>query len=74
MESWCSKTLEDLQPLIEGLEKQSIIGEIWSKSMIGCTGWSIKASERFAGPFGGDTLTPILFVSNTYDPVTPIEK
>ncbi len=68
------KTLEDLQPEIQQLESESIIGEIWSKAVLGCTGWSIKASEIFTGPFGGDTKTPILFVSNTYDPVTPIEK
>jgi pimeloyl-ACP methyl ester carboxylesterase len=69
-----NKTLEDLKPQIEVLEWQSIIGEIWSHQDIGCTGWSIKASEIYTGPFGGDTATPILFVSNTYDPVTPIEE
>lgn len=26
------------------------------------------------GPFGGKTKNPILFVSNTLDPITPIEK
>jgi pimeloyl-ACP methyl ester carboxylesterase len=69
-----NKTLQDLDPLLQELKSQSIIGEIWSKSMLGCTGWPIKASEIFTGPFGGDTATPILFVSNTYDSVTPIEK
>jgi hypothetical protein len=24
------------------------------------------------GPFGGDTKNPILFVSNTFDPATPL--
>jgi pimeloyl-ACP methyl ester carboxylesterase len=71
---WYNKTLEDLRPQLAELESQSIIGEIWSKSMLGCTGWSIKAAEIFTGPFGGDTATPILFVSNTYDSATPIEK
>jgi pimeloyl-ACP methyl ester carboxylesterase len=71
---WYNKTLQDLIPLIQGLEAQSIIGEVWSHAMLPCTGWSIKAAEIFTGPFGGDTATPILFVSNTYDPVTPIEK
>jgi len=69
-----NKTLEDLKPQIEVLEKQSIIGEVRSHQDIGCTGWSIKASEIYTGPFGGDTATPILFVSSTYDPVTPIEE
>jgi hypothetical protein len=26
------------------------------------------------GPFGGETKNPILFVSNTLDPITAIEK
>jgi hypothetical protein len=71
---WYNKTLEDLRPLIEQVDSQSIIGEVWTHTMLGYTGWSIKASEIFSGPFGGITTTPILFVGNTYDPVTPIEK
>jgi len=71
---WFNRTLEDFRPLINELESQSIIGEIWSHGQLGCLGWPIKATEIFTGPFGGDTATPILFVANTYDPVTPIEK
>jgi hypothetical protein len=71
---WYNKTLEDFRPLIDDLEGRSIIGEIWSHGQLGCLGWPIKATEIFTGPFGGDTATPILFVANTYDPVTPIEK
>jgi pimeloyl-ACP methyl ester carboxylesterase len=69
-----NQTIQDIRPLITDLENQSIIGEVWSHGMLKCAGWSIKASEIFTGPFGGDTATPMLFVSNTYDPVTPIEK
>jgi hypothetical protein len=72
--AWYNKTLEDFRPLIDELEGQSIIGEIWSHGQLPCLGWPIKATEIFTGPFGGDTATPILFVGNTYDPVTPIEK
>lgn len=50
------------------------VGDDWITGMLPCTGWSIKATEIFSWPFGGDTTTPILFVSNTYDPVAPIEK
>jgi hypothetical protein len=71
---WYNKTLQDIRPQIEELENESIIGEVWSHAELACTGWPIKANEIFTGPFGGDTATPILFVSNTYDPVTPIEK
>ncbi|KAF3022556.1 hypothetical protein E8E14_012942 [Neopestalotiopsis sp. 37M] len=72
--TWYGKTLEELRPQLAQLEGQSIIGEVWSKSMLGCLGWPIKATEIFQGPFGSDTATPMLFVSNTYDPVTPIEN
>ena len=68
------KNLQDLRPLISDLEKQSIVGEVWIKTELGCTGWPIKSLDRYTGPFRGNTATPILFVSNTYDPVTPIEK
>ncbi|TVY94225.1 putative hydrolase, partial [Lachnellula willkommii] len=69
-----NKTLQDLEPQLTQLEDQSIIGEVWSKPLLECLGWSINGNDIFSGPFGGATATPILFVSNTYDPVTPIEK
>ncbi|CAI6045373.1 unnamed protein product [Clonostachys chloroleuca] len=72
--AWYGKTLEDLQPLLQYLNEQSIVGDIWIHSMLGCLGWSIEATETFQGPFGGDTATPILFVGNTFDPVTPYDN
>ncbi|KAI1737915.1 TAP-like protein-domain-containing protein [Xylaria scruposa] len=69
---WYNRSLEDLYPAIEHFREVSIIGEIIAKSMLGCLGWSIKAAETYTGPFGGDTQTPILFVGNTYDPVSPV--
>lgn len=71
---WYNKTLEDLRPQLQGLEEQSIIGEVWSMQVLGCLGWRIKAKEIFEGPFAGKTSTPILFVGNTYDAATPVEK
>jgi pimeloyl-ACP methyl ester carboxylesterase len=71
---WYGKTLYDLLPLMVDLNENSIVGDIWIKSMLPCLGWSIEATETFQGPFGGDTETPILFVGNTYDPVTPYDK
>ncbi|KAJ3574700.1 hypothetical protein NPX13_g4280 [Xylaria arbuscula] len=71
---WYNKTLEDLRPALEHFEEVSIIGEIISKSMLGCLGWSIEATDVFTGPFGGDTATPILFVGNTYDPISPASE
>jgi hypothetical protein len=71
---WYNQTLDELKLGLTEVDNESIIGDIWSRTMLGCLGWSIKATEIFTGPFGGDTATPILFVSNTYDSVTPIEK
>ncbi|CAG8971974.1 hypothetical protein HYALB_00003312 [Hymenoscyphus albidus] len=71
---WYNKTLEDLRHQLKALKEQSIIGEVWSMAVLGCLGWGVKAEEIFEGPFGGVTETPILFVGNTYDGATPIEK
>ncbi|KAK5630056.1 hypothetical protein RRF57_005771 [Xylaria bambusicola] len=68
---WYNKTLDDLRPAIEHFQEVSIIGEIIAKSMLGCLGWSIGATDVYAGLFGGDTKTPVLFVGNTYDPISP---
>lgn len=73
-----NRTLTDLAANQKEQIKQSYIGgEIWESVRIFCTGWSIKAEERYAGPFGGanrTTKNPILFVSNVRDPITPIYK
>lgn len=66
--------LADYGPALQYLEKQSILGEIWLRNSVSCSGWKIKSDDIFTGPFGGSTATPIIFLSNTYDPVTPIEK
>lgn len=71
---WYNKTLQDIMPLVAGLESQSIVGELWISKVMVCSGWSIKAAETFTGPFTGNTATPILFVGNTYDPVTSYDK
>ncbi|KAF2118555.1 TAP-like protein-domain-containing protein [Lophiotrema nucula] len=55
------------------LEKTSpTSGAIWSTLRIKCLAWKIRAAYRFTGKFGANTSHPILFVSNTADPVTPL--
>ncbi|KAF6788730.1 hypothetical protein CSOJ01_14959 [Colletotrichum sojae] len=44
-----------------------------STSKMPCFGYPARPRWRFAGPFGGRTRTPVLFVGNTLDPVAPIE-
>ncbi|KAF5871553.1 putative alpha beta-hydrolase protein [Botrytis fragariae] len=65
------KTYEELKSHIDTIEEESFLtGEIWATTLVLCSGWPITASWRFAGPFGGDTKNPILFISNTLDPAT----
>ena len=69
------ETLNEFQPYIKTLRSQSMIaGDLWASQRVQCSAWSIRSNDRFSGPFGGNTKTPILFVSNTVDPATPIYK
>ncbi|KAF1912475.1 TAP-like protein-domain-containing protein [Ampelomyces quisqualis] len=49
-------------------------GAIWSMLRMRCTAWKITSPTSFPGPFGANTSTPILFLSNTADPVTPLRS
>ncbi|KAI0189280.1 TAP-like protein-domain-containing protein [Astrocystis sublimbata] len=71
---WYNASFEDLTPILEHLREVSIVGEVLLNQQLGCLSWSIEASEVFSGPFGGDTKTPILFVGNTYDPISPVSN
>jgi hypothetical protein len=39
-----------------------------------CAQWKFDANERYEGDFHVKTANPILFIGNTYDPVTPFES
>ncbi|KAG9188660.1 hypothetical protein G6011_07365 [Alternaria panax] len=49
-------------------------GSFWSMGLMSCAAWKIKASYKFEGPWGGNTSHPILLISNTADPVTPLRS
>lgn len=69
------KSLAEFTPLIEELEEQSFLaGEEHAADYFPCAFWNISSDDRYTGPFGGKTKTPILFVSNTIDPITPIQN
>ncbi|KAF7333329.1 hypothetical protein MVEN_02348200 [Mycena venus] len=40
----------------------------------GCQYWPVQGPERFAGPWNATLEWPMLIVSNTMDPITPIES
>jgi len=67
--AWYNKTLDEVIPHINMLEKQSYIGGVaLSKNVVVCTGWGITPEERYSGPFGGKTRAPMLFVRLTHVP------
>lgn len=47
----------------------------WFPDFFGpCAVWSMQGKDRFNGSFETNTSTPILFISNSLDPVTPIQS
>ncbi|KAJ6156529.1 hypothetical protein N7497_005414 [Penicillium chrysogenum] len=50
------------------------LGDYWAQLQLSCVGWKAKAKYPFAGPWGATTAHPMLFVSNTLDPVTPLRS
>ncbi|KAF7591594.1 hypothetical protein BBP40_001292 [Aspergillus hancockii] len=50
------------------------IGDYWASLGLGCAGWKVTAKWKVPGPYGGRTSHPLLFVSNTLDPVTPLRS
>jgi pimeloyl-ACP methyl ester carboxylesterase len=66
------KEFAEYWDLLEGLSPAA--GAIWSMLRMRCASWKIKASYKYEGPFGRNTSSPILFVSNTADPVTPLRS
>ncbi|GJE95991.1 alpha/beta hydrolase [Phanerochaete sordida] len=49
-------------------------GDWWPVTTGPCSTWPLKAKDQFNGSFETNTSKPILFISNTLDPVTPIQS
>jgi pimeloyl-ACP methyl ester carboxylesterase len=70
-----NQTIPEFEEYLDLLEYQSsAAGAIWATFRLICTGWQVRSRWRFIGPFGGNTSTPILWIGNTADPVTPIRN
>lgn len=76
-------TLPELTSEFERMAGTSQFADIWMNLMMKCNGWDIPAghavpsdSWALSGEGGTasqiETANPILFLSNTYDPVTPL--
>ncbi|KAJ6005119.1 hypothetical protein N7540_012918 [Penicillium herquei] len=55
-------------------EDSKTLGDYWAQMELACAGWKARAKYPFEGPMGGITSHPMLFVSNTLDPVTPLHS
>ena len=70
-----SDTMSDFQEYWNLLNSTSpTSGSIWTINRMKCTHWKIRPSYRYTGQFGGNTSHPILWLSNTADPVTPLRS
>ncbi|GJE98455.1 alpha/beta hydrolase [Phanerochaete sordida] len=69
------RTLAEAKEDYEAMSKISPFAASWYATFVGpCATWPIKAKDRFNGSFETNTSTPLLLISNTLDPVTPIQS
>lgn len=55
--------------------QSSSMGDFWAQTRLSCAGWTARAKWRAQTPIGSGgnaTRHGILFIGNTYDPVTPL--
>uniref|UniRef100_A0A093W186 Putative hydrolase n=2 Tax=Talaromyces marneffei PM1 TaxID=1077442 RepID=A0A093W186_TALMA len=50
------------------------IGDYWASVYLTCVGWQPRAKWRVNGPYAGNTSHPLMLVSTTLDPVTPLKS
>ncbi|KAF7894877.1 hypothetical protein EAF00_006691 [Botryotinia globosa] len=53
-------------------EESIYLGDRWAKNRMLCAFWKLRPKLTFPGHIEGSTSEPILFVSNTLDPVTSL--
>ncbi|KAF7858704.1 uncharacterized protein EAF02_011028 [Botrytis sinoallii] len=53
-------------------EESIYLGNRWAKNRMLCAFWKLRPKLTFPGPIESSTSEPILFVSNTLDPVTSL--
>ncbi|QIW97717.1 hypothetical protein AMS68_003235 [Peltaster fructicola] len=56
------------------IAQSSLIGASWAEIQMPCTAWQVRPAWRYSGDFVARTAHPILFIGNTYDPVTPVRN
>ncbi|MCJ1474471.1 hypothetical protein MMC13_003129 [Lambiella insularis] len=67
------RTQDQYHAYVDALRSQSsLFGEGWSRVRLPCASFDVRAKWRFEGPFGAQTAHPIIFASQSLDPVTPL--
>ncbi|KIW96868.1 uncharacterized protein Z519_02259 [Cladophialophora bantiana CBS 173.52] len=80
-----SRSKRDFAEYLDLLQSQSpLIGSIWAEITLHCVHWPLanrpSAKNRFTGPFQSNLSdydprgSPLLFIGNTADPVTPVRN
>lgn len=68
-------TRADIQPALDALSAESkILGDQLPMVINQCARWTMPAKERYPGDFRVNTSSPVLVISNTYDPYTPLKS
>ncbi|MCJ1395059.1 hypothetical protein MMC18_007940 [Xylographa bjoerkii] len=66
-------TQDEFRAYVAQLRAQSpLFHECWARVRLPCAGFDVRAKWRFEGPFGAQTAHPIVFTSQSLDPVTPL--
>jgi hypothetical protein len=70
-------TLAEWDSAYKSLASTSKFADIWMGTMMQCSGWDLtppqqEPDNRWRTEKQIETANPILFLSNTYDPVTPL--
>lgn len=74
-DSTFNESIEDVEQRWHTFEKEGPSGGAHAMELtIKCVGWTVRPEWRFKGPFGSNETSPMLFIGNTGDPVTPTEN
>lgn len=61
------------QGIWDGLRNDSkLVGDYWASSLMSCAGWKNRSKWQPPAVLSANTSHPLLFVSNSFDPATPL--